>query len=133
MIDISKFETSELKQNLISMPLKIQQQKKKIASIKEIVEKLKLELREIEANLTVEIANETNGGGKAKFSNAEARAAELVRRKNESAEYQQVFKQLQENQLELENEQITLEYLLDQFSAFRNVARLTAAELMAIS
>lgn len=133
MIDISKFETDGLKRDLVSMPLKIWEQKKKINSLKEAVEKLRLELKEIEANLTIEIASETNGGNKPKFPNAEARAAELIRRKNESAEYQQVFKQLQASQQELEDEQINLELLLDQFSALRAVAKLTAAELTAIS
>lgn len=85
---------------------------------------------EAEALLVSAIAAEVNPStGKAVFSNAEARAAELVNRKRQNVEYLAADQAAKDAEMRLNTEQFKLEQLQDQFKAYRYVVDLTAREL----
>ena len=87
-------------------------------------------LQELEAEMVAAIAAEVNPNtGKAAFSNAEARAAELTRRKANNLSYRSAALAVKSAEEEVSAAQFDLERLQDEFRAYRYVVDLTAREL----
>jgi len=81
---------------------------------------------EIEAEMITLIAAEVNPDTrKAAFSNAEARGAELIRRKAESKDYAAAYGAVRRAEEDVNALQFDLERLYDEFRAYRYVVDLT--------
>ena len=87
-------------------------------------------VNEMEAEMIALIAAEKDpNSGKAAFSNAEARAAELTRRKANDPSYRSAALAVKSAEEEVNAAQFDLERLYDEFRAYRYVVDLTAREL----
>jgi len=128
-----QFETAKIKNQLAEYPERIFQAKEAVNNLREELKMAETELKEAEAMLITEIALETNGNGKPKFGNERTRQAELIKRQANDKDYQTVLENLKQVQRKLDNAQLNLELLYDEFRATHYIARLTEAELRIIS
>lgn len=127
---LAEYETRLLKDRLLEYPAMILNQKALIRKLREAYRMADQERIILEADIAGEIASETNPDtGKAAYSNTEARAVELVRRKKTNSSYQEVAMAARGSEHELNEAQDQLEALQDKFKAYRYVVRLTAEEL----
>lgn len=126
---LADLETKTLKAKLREYPALLRRQKSIVAEKRQTLEDSKAARQALEAEMVAEIAAETNGNGKPKFSNAEARAAELVNRKKQNPAYQEAEKACREAEWAANEAQFDLEKLIDEFKAYRYVVDLTAREL----
>lgn len=119
---------------LMELPGQIRMQQDAVAAAKQAVEQAKGELELAEAILTVEISEAKDPRtGKALFSNAEARKAELAKRMATSQEYQAAAQTLAAAEEAHRSAQFDLDLLVNEFSAIRNVAALQARRLEIIA
>jgi len=130
---LEHFETEKIKNQLAKYPQYIFEAKEAVNNIREELKMAETELKEAEAMLITEIALETNGNGKPKFGNERTRQAELIKRQANSEDYQAVLENLKHIQRKLDNAQLNLELLYDEFRATHYIARITEAELRIIS
>lgn len=126
---LADLETKTLKAKLREYPALLRRQKNIVAEKRQALEDAKAARQALEAEMVAEIAAKTNGNGKPKFSNAEARAAELINRKRQNPAYQEAEKACREAEWALNEAQFDLEKLIDEFKAYRYVVDLTAREL----
>ncbi|GEA17780.1 hypothetical protein [Moorella sp. E306M] len=127
---LAQYETKILKAKLLEFPALIRAQKDKVAQARrELADAEKVRV-EAEALLIAAIAAEVNpNNGKPAYSNAEARAAELTRRKKLDPDYQVADMAVRDAEAKLNAAQFDLEQLQDQFKAYRYIVDLTAREL----
>ncbi len=119
-----------LKKRLNELPTQIAAAKAAAANARQQFDQAKQTVESVKANIMAEIAAEINpNSGKAAFSNAEARAAELTKRISTDAEFIAAQAAKDQAEKEMVQAQIEAERLQDQFSGTRMVAELTAAEL----
>ena len=131
---LAEYETRLLKDKLLGFPDAIKNQKALIRKLREVSRGADQERIILEADIAGEIASETNPDtGKAAYSNTEARAVELVRRKKTNSSYQEVAMVARGAEHELNEAQDQLDALQDKFKAYRYVVRLTAEELALMS
>jgi hypothetical protein len=130
---LSQFDSSNIKEQLLAYPERIKEQKLVVSQKRQALKDAELTVKEVEAGLVMEIASEVNENGKAKFSNAESRNAELLARKKVSAEFNFAESDRRNAEADLEEAQAELEQLQDKFKAYRYIARLTAEELAVIN
>jgi hypothetical protein len=127
---LHEYETRLLKDKLLEFPGKIRRIKDELYQARRQFADAQNTRNEEEALLKSMIAAEMNTDtGKPTFSNAEARAAELVNRKKMSATYQDAEKLAQDAESKVNSLQFDLERLQDEFRAYRYVVDLTAREL----
>lgn len=126
---LADLETKTLKAKLREYPALLRRQKSIVAEKRQALEDVKAARQALEAEMVAEIAAETNGNGKPKFSNAESRAAELINRKRQNPAYQEAEKACREAEWGMNEAQFDLEKLIDEFKAYRYVVDLTAREL----
>jgi len=119
-----------MKQRLLDFPGLIREQKEKCETARRLLKEAQTTLQELEAEMVAAIAAEVNPNtGKAAFSNAEARAAELIRRKANNLTYRSAALAVKSAEEEVNAAQFDLERLYDEFRAYRYVVDLTAREL----
>ena len=119
-----------MKQRLFDFPGEIRAQKEKAEVAKRALKEAQGAVVEFEAELLSAIGAEVNPNtGKAAYSNAEARAAELIRRKTDNVAYRAVNLAARAAEEEFNAAQFDLERLYDEFRAYRYVVDLTAREL----
>jgi len=119
-----------MKQRLLDFPGLIRAQKEKCETARRLLKEAQTTLQELEAEMVAAIAAEVNPNtGKAAFSNAEARAAELIRRKANNLTYRSAALAVKSAEEEVNAAQFDLERLYDEFRAYRYVVDLTAREL----
>ena len=118
---------NELKEILVSMPEKIEEQRKKMLDIKEVVEDLQIVCKTWEVDQMAEIADMVNENGKPVFSNETKRQAELEQRKSNSPAYQESLKELKEQKLKYDLQVILLQGMLDRQENARALARMGVA------
>lgn len=127
---LHEYETRLLKDKLLEFPGKIRRIKGELATERRLLTDAQNNKTEAEAMLVSMIAAETNSNtGKAMFTNAEMRAAELTKRKASDAEYQQAEKDCNNAEVGVNSLQFDLERLQDEFRAYRYIVDLTAREL----
>jgi hypothetical protein len=127
---LADLETSTLKAKLLEYPALIHRRKEDLFRARQQLTEAQNARIEAEALLVSMIAAEKNPNtGKPAYSNAEARAAELVNRKKTSIEYQEADRLVQEIEALVNTLQFDLERLQDEFRAYRYVVDLTAREL----
>ena len=119
-----------MKQRLLDFPGLIREQKEKLEAARRALKEAQATMNEIEAEMIALIAAEKDpNSGKAAFSNAEARGAELIRRKAESKDYAAAYGAVRRAEEDVNALQFDLERLYDEFRAYRYVVDLTAREL----
>lgn len=127
---LSELNTEYIKRQLMEFPGKIVAKKAEARKLREAVSEADQGRAMLEAMLTTDIADEVDPNtGKARYSNEKARAAELMKRKVESVEYQEARKEARRAQFALSGAEDELAALVDKFKAMRYVARLVSAEL----
>lgn len=119
-----------MKQRLLDFPGLIRAKKVELEAARKVLKDAQTAVQELEAEMVTMIAAEVNPNtGKPAFSNAEARAAELVRRKANDPRYLEASQELQRAEETMNAVQFDLERLYDEFRAYRYVVDLTAREL----
>jgi len=120
----------QMKEKLFNFPGEIRAKKAELETARRILKEAQTALQELEAEMMAAIAAEVNPKtGKAAFSNAEARGAELIRRKAESKDYAAAYGAVRRAEEDVNALQFDLERLYDEFRAYRYVVDLTAREL----
>ena len=119
-----------MKQRLLDFPGLIREQKERLETARRALKEAQATANELEAEMIALIAAEVNPNtGKALYSNAEARAAELIRRKANNLTYRSAALAVKSAEEEVNAAQFDLERLYDEFRAYRYVVDLTAREL----
>lgn len=127
---LAEYETRLLKDKLLEFPARLHYKKHELSQARQLLTEAQVARNEEEALLKTIIAAETNPDtGKPAFTNAEARAAELVNRKKASAEYQATERVCSDAEATVNSLQFDLERLQDEFRSYRYVVDLTAREL----
>ena len=86
---LAEYETRLLKDKLMEFPARLRRKKEELAGARRYLVDVQVARNEEEALIKTIIAAEMNPDtGKPMFTNAEARAAELINRKKSSSEYQ---------------------------------------------
>lgn len=119
-----------MKEKLFGFPGEIRAKKAELETARRILKEAQTALQELEAEMVAAIAAEVNPKtGKALYSNAEARGAELIKRKAESKGYAAAYGAVRRAEEDVNALQFDLERLYDEFRAYRYVVDLTAREL----
>ncbi len=128
---LDQYNTEGLREGLLDFPETIRLQKMKLESAQLAAKDVRQLISEREAEMAIDIAAEKNpdNPGKAMYGNAEARAAELLRRKKAAPECQALCKALKDAEWKANEIRFELEKLQDDFKASRYVADLMAREL----
>ncbi len=123
-------ESRDIKERLGKYPTMTKAIKANVRAKRDICREYEEQLAIIESDIAMEIASETNpSNGKAAFSNAEARAAELVKRKSTNEDYQFTAKQVRAAQFNLEDAQDELARVQDEYRVDRIRASSTSSEM----
>lgn len=126
---LAQYETKTLKAKLLEFPALIQTAKSQTHKVRTALKQAESERAAAEAEITIDVAAEIGGNGKPRFTNAEARAAEVARRKALDIVYSGYENDVRQAEWDLNEAQSELERLQDEFKAYRYVVRLTTAEL----
>ena len=119
---------NEIKTRLLAIPGGIHTIQRDMVLAKEVVDRGEQHFKEHEAELMFEISQETNGDKdkpKPKFSNDTMRKAELTRRLKGDSVYQDIFKKTQEARLGIQNDELDIDRLRNDFRvqmAFKDLA-----------
>lgn len=119
----------EIEQKLKDIPRQIAQQKQVVKIKRDEFADIQDDKNKEEALLASMIASELNQLNKPKYSNAEARNAELFIRKQNSPEYIQAEAKFKKAEKELSDAVYKLEQLQDEFKSLRMVARIVCKKL----
>ncbi len=130
---LTAYNTENLRHSLMTYPARIKSQRDEVNQARREYKDAELNRATGEAELLLAIGAETDEKGKLRYSNAEARAAELLRRKATDGAYQDVAFEVSSIEAELAEAQDALQMLLDEYQSARMVARLIAAEMSVIS
>jgi len=119
-----------MKEKLFNFPGEIRAKKAELETARRALKEAQTALQELEAEMVAAITAEINPNtGKAAFSNAEARGAELIRRKATNKNYAAAYGAVRRAEEDVNALQFDLERLYDEFRAYRYVVDLTAREL----
>lgn len=127
------YDTANLRHALASYPTRIKAQRDLAQRARREHQNAEQSRAELEAELLLAVSVETDDKGKARFTNAEARAAELLRRKAAHPAYAATAAAVTRAEAALVEAQDTLSLRLDEYQSARIVARLIAAEMSALS
>ena len=130
---LAAYDTENLRHSLMAYPARIKAQREAAYQARKAWEDAELERSTVEAEMLLAISTETDERGKAKYSNAEQRAAELQRRKAADPSYLAAAEKVATAKDALNEAQDTLQMLLDEYQSARMVARLISAEMSVIS
>jgi hypothetical protein len=122
--------TEQLKNRLSEYPQKILDQKGRARDARDRYKDAEADRATEEAAILAEIADEKDPAtGKAKFSNAEARNAELLKRRRANKDYQITAGVVRDAEQVLNREEDELEAVQNKFKATMFVAQIIAAEV----
>ncbi len=127
------YDTASLRHALASYPGRIKAQRELVQRARHEHQNAEQRRAELEAELLLAISVETDDKGKTRFSNAEVRAAELLRRKAADPAYAAAAAAVSRAEAALLEAQDTLSLRLDEYQSARIAARLIAAEMSALS
>jgi len=124
-------ELQSLKKEFLSLPNKLALIENTVKINRNEITETENQMKEIEAEFTYEISLETNGAEKPKpkFSNADARKAELQRRLKLNKPYIELKTRKSELDSDLLNNQIEADRLHNQFRANFAIKDLVVAEM----
>lgn len=122
-----EYQRGETAVNILSLPQQIKEQHQKVANQTVDIEATRKSIKEIELLTMLAITGEVTTEGtkvKPKFSNAEAREAELQSRVKDNNGYASLVKKLADDQKQAITDQIQLEYLNNLFIANCEIAEM---------
>lgn len=130
---LTAYDTENLRHSLMAYPTRIKAQRDVVQQARKALKDAELERATLEAEMLLLVGNETDEKGKARFSNAEQRAAELLRRKSTNSWYQDAASVVADCEAALTEAQDTLQMLLDEYVSSRIVGRIISAEMSLVS
>jgi len=130
---LTAYNTENLRHSLMEYPRRIREARQAVNQARKALKDAELERATIEAELVLAISTETDEKGKTKYSNAEARAAELLRRKASDPRYLEADQKVSMAEAEFNEASDTLQQLIDEYQSLRFAARLVVAELSMLS
>lgn len=131
---LNELGAGQLKQKLLSLPGKMEEQKQKIRQLREVSTDAEQARALREAMIVGEIVSETNPDtGKPAFSNDTARNTEKLRRLAVDAEYQRIAKEAKESEMAVNAAQDELDGLYNEFKAAQYVSQLIGAEVALVA
>ena len=130
---LTVYDTENLRHSLAAYPARIKAQRNVVNQARKALKDAELSRAECEAELLLTLGTETDDKGKPKYSNAEQRAAALLRRKSTDPNYLDAASAVTVAEAEATEAQDTLQMLLDEYQSARMVARLISAEMSVIS
>lgn len=130
---LDSYNTENLRHSLFEYPSRIRAAKQAVNQARKALKDAELERATVEAELILAISTETDEKGKTRFSNAEARAAELLRRKATDPRYIEADRKVSQAEAEFTEASDALQQLLDEYQSLRYAARLVVAELSVLS
>lgn len=130
---LAAYDTENLRHSLAQYPRRIYDARQAVNQARKAWKDAELERATAEAEMILLISNETDEKGKAKFSNQEARNAELIRRKATDPKYLELANKVAEAEAALNEAQNQLQQLLDEYQSLRYMSRLIIAEMSVIS
>lgn len=130
---LTAYDTENLRHALATYPQRIKDQRDAVGIARKAWKDAELQRATLEAEMLLLIGIETDEKGKTRYTNAEARAAELLRRKGTDSAYLETLSLVSDMEAELTEAQDTLTMLLDEYQSARIAARLIAAEMSVLS
>ena len=124
-------ETRRIKEKLLSIPAQIAEQKRLAREQKIAADEIRGQIQEIEAEILYQINMAVNNSGRPLFGNESARSAELKRRLAANPEYRRLKAALAEAENRQFEHDTLASQLMSEFSAWKAVAEMTAAEISA--
>ncbi len=127
---LAEYETKLIKDRLLKYPSQIWGQKIAVRRRRKEYKDIKQEIKLIETQIMAAITAEKNPAtNKPVFSNAEARQAELERRKSNIEHYNDIAEKLNKAEFNMTEEQEELELLIDEYKAHLCVGQIVAGEV----
>lgn len=120
-------------ESLLAAREHVAERRSTVRAAREKVQRLERAVKELEAEMVLEIAFETGANGKPRFSNESLREAELTRRKARDPQYRDLEAALLNAKRELQEAEDGLADALDEFRAWQIVAKLRAAEMASLN
>jgi len=130
---LDAYNTENLRHSLMEYPKRIREARQAVNQARKAYKDAELERATAEAEMILLISNETDEKGKPRFSNQEARNAELIRRKATDPNYLELANKVAEAEAALNEAQDQLQQLLDEYQSLRYMSRLVIAEMSVIS
>jgi len=118
-----KFVEEELINELLELPKLIKEKQYDILQLQKQLRFVQYRKREIEDKITLDVVGEKDKWNKPKFSNVDARRAEISRRLRENREFQEIAEYERELLEMINKEKIELEYLRNRFSGIKHYMR----------
>lgn len=118
--------------NLVAAKDRLAECRPAVRAAREKVQRLERAVKELEAEMVLEIAFETGANGKPRFSNEALREAELARRKSRDQQYRRAENALLDARRELQEAEDGLAAAQDEFRAWQVIAKLRAAEMASL-
>ncbi len=113
----------ELINELLELPKLIKEKQYDILQLQKQLRFVQYRKREIEDKITLDVVGEKDKWNKPKFSNVDARRAEISRRLRENREFQEIAEYERELLEMINKEKIELEYLRNRFSGIKHYMR----------
>lgn len=130
---LDSYNTENLRRSLMEYPSRISEARTWLNQARKALRDAEAEKATIEAEMILAISMETDDKGKPKFSNSEARNAELQRRKTSDPMYIETAEKVARTEAEFNEANDRLQTVIDEYQSTRIVARLIAEELGVIS
>lgn len=111
------------------LPAQIQAKEAALAEARRNLEEAKAEMDLARQIVVATVAEEIGGNGKARYTNTEARSAEVIRRLAVDEDYQTARREFQATETGLNDEQFELNRLQNEFGASKIVGQILAAKL----
>ena len=113
----------ELINELLELPKLIKEKQYDILQLQKQLRFVQYRKKEIEDKITLDVVGEKDKWNKPKFSNVNARRAEISRRLRENREFQEIAEYERELLEMINKEKIELEYLRNRFSGIKHYIR----------
>ena len=113
----------ELINELLELPKLIKEKQYDILQLQKQLRFVQYRKKEIEDKITLDVVGEKDKWNKPKFSNVDARRAEISRRLRENREFQEIAEYERELLEMINKEKIELEYLRNRFSGIKHYMR----------
>lgn len=127
---LSQLNIEQVKEKLHQYPGLILDQKRKVRTCREAFSEAEANQSMRVAELLSEIASESNPAtGKPMFSNAESRQAELKKRQNNDADYQDYLREKRQAEMALNQAEDELEKLQNEYKSWLFVSDLVSNEV----
>lgn len=123
----------EIIEGLTALPNEIYDMKRRIRDKRVEQQAVKLEMELMETEVFSDVSAENNSAGKPVYSNEQARKGETLLRLHRDKAYKAMYAREANISAEAEVMQFELERLQDHYRSLRYIARITAAELEAMS